>query len=309
MSGRAKQITYSVVNALGLCAAIASMILMWYFSHAEAYLLAIAAVVLLLLPLNVLVHECGHLVFGLLSGMKFVSVRVGHVLVNCFKRPRLQVSLYTQTAGESAFFPRSGGRMRGRHFATTVGGAALNLCYGAIFLPLYFLLPAYPALLFFELFAPLCIFEGFAALYPAELPAGKTDGRVAFDILRNSAEENVAIRVLEAQGILYRGAFEDIPEETLFGAPVVRADLPALHALLLLQMQFLLAKGRRADAEAVFIRLSSFSEELTEEAKEELARYGRFFRGGKLESCGGPLRGIALLEAALTSAENEKILP
>ena len=79
MSGRAKGTIYLVfVIVLALCM-IAGKVLMAYsfatqaadLSHITLTILIFAfMIVLLVLPLNVLVHELGHLLFGALCGMK-----------------------------------------------------------------------------------------------------------------------------------------------------------------------------------------------------------------------------------------------
>lgn len=301
-----KRVLYSVFSALLTVAAICAEALMFYFAIQEdyadwrAYAFSAAVIVVnAILPLHLLIHEAGHLLFGLFCRNRFVYFRVWWLAFSKEnKKTRVHFTPNNSTAGETAFYPTKTRGVKARFLWTTLGGAALNFLYAAIFFCLYFLLPAHPvALLFFEAIAPLNLSEGICALIPAELN-GKTDGAVARGILRSSAEETVALRVLTAQAILFRGSFSEIDEPLLFDTPVVREDLPAFHALLMLRVQYLLANDRKEEAKREIDRLRELSEYLDEGASEQVMRYFGWFEG-EFTAQEGIFYGVKELEKRL----------
>ncbi len=299
MSGRTKRILYAIVTIFGHLAALAAAVLACYFSTPRNMLvLGIFGIFYALLPLNVFIHELGHIFFCLIMGMRLEGVKVGRFLFYREKgKLKFRFSAWGNTAGECAICPKSERGVRGKFLAATLGGVIFNFLYAAVFFPLYFLLPQYPVLLFFEAFAPLSLLEGIAAILPVELTAGKTDGLVALGLIRGTAEEEIALRVLMAQGILYKKSFSEVPHELLFDAPTVREDLTSLHALELMCMQSLLWEGKKDEAWGILQKATS-SDELFEEEKGEFERYRTAFSGGFVrEKC--PLHGVELLEEKL----------
>ncbi len=166
MSGRTKRILYAIVTIFGHLAALAAAVLACYYSAQRDWIvLAIFGVFYAVLPLNVLVHELGHIFFCLIVGMGLEGVKVGRVLFFRERgKLRLRFSVWGNTAGECAIYPKSERGIRGKFLTATLGGAIFNFLYAAVFFPLYFLVPQYPALLFFEMFAPLSLLEGIAAI-------------------------------------------------------------------------------------------------------------------------------------------------
>lgn len=276
MSGKTKRILYCIVTGLLIMAAMAGAIVMLYVANGASFRtpdLPLQIVwwcflgVYILFPLNVLVHELGHLLFGFLAGMRAYSFSVNRIgLFRTGKRVRFSWNV----AGATQMFPKNGERTRGRALVFTLGGILLNVIYAAVFLILFFTAERSPALLFFELFAPLSLAEGLSALYPVELPAGKTDGAVLFGLIRRSPEEDVMLRVLRAQGILNKGSFSELPRELLFDAPVVREDNTAALSLMQLSYQKLLYEGETELALRQMRRLKALDEYLPEDACVQL---------------------------------------
>ena len=98
-----------------------------------------------------------------------------------------------------------------------------------------------------------------------------SDGAVMRGIIRQDAETGVTFRVLQAQGILTKGTYADVPRELLFGAPVVREDCRAFAALLFLQYEYAKFHGDAAGAAAALSRLRSIEDYLTDEERAFLA--------------------------------------
>ena len=219
------------------------------------------AVYILVSPV-VLVHECGHLVFGACARLRPVSVRVGRFVI-AGKKIRLALS---STAGETVLVPKDIKGVRGRMIAAALGGATFNLIFGIVFSVLFFVLPANPILLFFELFAPLHLYEGIAALLPAELNSGRTDGELVRQLKEGTPAAQVFCNVLSVQGIVFQNTFDKVDEKLLFDTPVVREDDPAYLSLLHLRWQYLMWKGESERAQKELFRLEELGEYLDESA-------------------------------------------
>ena len=212
---------------------------------------------------DVILHEGGHILAGLCAGMRFPVVRIGRMEIS---RSGVRLCSAADAAGETGIVPHGGGNMRARLFVTTLGGALFPLLYGAVVLALLCTLPLSPVLLFFALLVPFSLCNGLTALLPAELAAGRTDGGVLLGILRMDADTDASIRVLTAQGILYRGSYADIPRALLDDAPVVREDSRAFKALLFLRYEYCKFHGDADGAERAYQRLCSL-DSLTEEER------------------------------------------
>ncbi len=294
MSGRTKRILYHVADAaLFLGFGLGMLLLTVFVPSREAFPRGDAelwqyplAIAVLVSGIPVLLHECGHLLFGALAGMKLA--RFGF-------RP---FPWSGSTAGETAMYPKNGKHVKGKFVAFTLGGAVVNIVIGVALFLLWLFLPT--RAVGCGVLSGFVFYEGVRALLPAELPAGKTDGAVLLGLIKKSPEEEISLRVLTAQGILYQGNFSDLPEDLLFRTPVVREDLPAYHALLLLRVQALLARGAKAEAARTLARLGEAQAEADEEEKEEYLRYLSYFEGS-FEACPSPLLGIDELEKQLES--------
>lgn len=271
MSGRTKRVLYAVFFAIGALSAVAGVVLIGYFGASAvekiAVISAVFAVVHVFFPLNVLVHECGHLLFGWLAGMRFVSVAVSHVRISRNGIKWIK-SVY---AGETQMLPKSRRGIRGKTEAFALGGSLLNLLYGAVFLTLFFAVPVTPVLLFFELCAPLNLFEAFVELFPVKLSAGNTDGEVVRGLIKRTPDAEVFLAVNTAQGILFKGTYGDIPQDVLFSAPVIAEDEPAFLALLQLRWQYLFDMGKTEEALKQLYRLGELIDYLPRSARAEVA--------------------------------------
>ncbi len=272
MSGRTKRIIYNILSFLLWCGSIAGVVLLFLFATpnpsgvAEAVVINVV-ILAVILRIPAMLHEAGHLLFGWLVGMKFVGVTLSYLR---FARGKVKF-VNPNFAGATEMVPKNGAHIRTKTVFFTLGGPLLCLAIGGALLALFLTLPYHAGLLFGGMMGILLLYEGLIALYPVELPAGKTDGAVLFGLFRCAAEEEVMLRVLTAQGILYRGKYSDLERDLLFSAPVVREDLPAYHALLLLQFHYLKEMGERNAAGEVLERLRSLQMYLTEEEREELS--------------------------------------
>lgn len=243
---------YAICSAVLWLAALAGSGWIAYIGLTDAYAagteisgwiaFGCAAVCAVLLPVSTLVHECGHLLFGALSGMRFDGVQIGWLYFSA-RGVRLQRAA---GAGETRCAPRrvkTLARVRTGLSVTILGGACCNLLYAAAFFALFFVFSVSPALMFFACFAPLNAAEALCALLPADLPAGKTDGLALAELSRKDGETEIAVRVMAAQAFMQEKGVADLPREWLFETPVIREDSPAFLQLLELRREYLLAQG------------------------------------------------------------------
>lgn len=298
MSGRTKRKLYFVFDLLLWVCAIAGAAVILLTTPKEApdtwdMIACFGFVLCVLFRIPVLVHELGHLLFGLLAGMKPISFTVSLFQIS---GEGVKFIGWSKTAGATEMIPRSGKGVRARMIVFALGGGIFNFIVGGALLALYLCLPYHSGLLFCGLFSLFSLYEGIRALIPCELAAGKTDGGVLLGLFKKSPEEEVMLRVLEAQGILYRNSFAQIKRELLFDAPVVREDLPAFAALLLLRLQYLLY--HKEDAQTVLDRLELLSEYFSEVERAELSYYRAAMRGEKPENSTKkePLYGVRELK-------------
>ena len=304
MSGRGKRILYLVLDIVLWVCAVGSAALILLLNVPKArpelaeYLVMGALVLSILLRIPVLVHELGHLLFGLFSGMRPVSFMICGMCISA-KGVRFVGS---KTAGMTAMYPKNGKNVRKKALALSFGGAAFGLLLGGALLAIYFAFPYHPALLFFALLAIFVVYESVRALIPVELAAGKTDGAVIRGILKRSSEEEIMLRVLTAQGILFEGIFTEIPRELLYDVPVVREDLPARRALLALRVQYELAHQNTENAQKNFNEFAVLEEYFSAEEAEFFSRYQNYFNGSFEAEKKQPLFGVRELEKTLAES-------
>lgn len=303
MSGKTKRKLYTIYLCVFGLAALAGVVLLAYFGGYKQcerefpwLVFAFAAICLMNLSPNVLVHEGGHLLFGWLAGMRFYALSVARLKIT---RRGVKWAGRQNVAGETQMIPRGGKGVRARTVVFALGGALSNFVYGGVFLALFFVLPVTPALLFFELFAPLSLFEGMTAVFPVRLSAGRTDGEVLRGLILHLPEAENYLAVTTAQGLLFAGSYSSLPRELLFSAPVVAEDEPAFLALLSLRARYLYSVGEEEAAFSALARLDGLKEYLPEEEARALSAEIGLFRlasGKEREEsvCVGGTAGVIL---------------
>lgn len=210
-----------------------------------------------LLRLDSLVHESGHLIFGLLAGLRLRRVAFGWV---SFGDGGVRFGSRS-VAGETQFSLKKPQGEHAKLIAATVGGPILGIVFGVTMLALYFVLPMHPALTFFTLYALWCLAEGVMELLPAELVAGKTDGLVLKELIQRTGETEVAIRIMQAQLLAKDGDFSRVSRALLYDVPVVRADSPAFSELLKLRAAWCEFFGDKAGVSEAQARLQTIAQE------------------------------------------------
>ena len=274
MTARQKCSAYRAVQYVLLAAALALTILLILKGDVGAgsrvLVCALVCVAAAVLQAHYLIHELGHLVFGLLSGFRPVSFAVACVR---FSRIGKKVSFVPNAAyaGACEMYPVGEKHLKGRLLLYTMGGVIFNFIFAAAGILCFLLLPASWGLLFFVSLAPLNLYECVTELLPVQLPAGKTDGQFALDLVRGESGARNAYAVFHAQSLLAKGCFADVPRPILYDVPVVREDDPVFLSLLSLRMMRAQLTGERDEALLCAERLSGLLEYLPPEQAKELA--------------------------------------
>ncbi len=190
-----------------LIGAACGLLIMEYWDHAKEagmpFIGQILSVVLLIagmyaaLVLQIIIHEAGHLVFGLLTGYRFSSFRIFNLVLQKedggvhFRKMNL-----AGTGGQCLMCPPDliDGKMP--FMLYNFGGAIMNILSSLVCLGVCFLLPAFSAGWVFSGFLAVIGFA-FAALNGLPLRMGpvNNDGRNAFDM----AESEEAVRAFWVQ--------------------------------------------------------------------------------------------------------------
>lgn len=289
MSGRTKRIIYAIVTAFALLLAVAGTVLLAYFSAVRAeegiaYIFGILicfCVGMMIVPLHTLLHELGHVCVGAACGMRVICFSFGGYRLDWQNKFTASYRFNRNANGAAALLPKDEKGARRKLVMALYAGAGFDFLYAAVMFALYFAVTQHPAMLFFTLFAPFCLYEGLMSLYPISLPAGPTDGEFAIGLLKKRPEAEVSLRVMTAQGMLFTKNYEELPRAMLMEAPVIREDCTAFLALLQLKWRYLYCVGE--DFLPPLERMQSLFEYVGEEYRAEVAADLVFYKISKGE--------------------------
>ncbi len=171
--------------------------------------------------LQLILHEAGHLVFGLLSGYRFSSFRIGSLMLAKVEgRLRLARLSIAGTAGQCVMAPPApdeNGRIPSVLF--NLGGSMMNLILSVVLLVLYFSLPQS----LFSVFLFICAFVGlFLALsngIPLHMEMIDNDGRNALSLHKDLfANHAFYVQLKVSEEISNGKRLKDMPD-ALFEIP------------------------------------------------------------------------------------------
>lgn len=244
----------------------------WMITLGDSIACIVAAVSVVFFPIPVILHEAGHLLFGLACKMRFVSVCISRFRIYKEKgKLKINILKFAEHAGSCEMLPRGEEEGEGKTVAFALGGCALNLLYAFVCILLYCFLPLSPALLYFEIFALYSAYLGLTELYPADTPDGKTDGRFALDVLRKTPSAVLAMQVMQLQREVVEQGYGSLREDELFQLPVVAEDDVAFLSLTQLRYRYFVVKGEYERAGEFFARMDELYDYLPEISCEEVA--------------------------------------
>lgn len=253
-----------------LIGAVCGILIMLHLEHAEEAGVSIPGqilrVVLLIIGmyaaivLQIIIHEAGHLVFGLLTGYRFSSFRIFNLmLVKESGRLRLRKLNIAGTGGQCLMCPPDLVNGTMPFMLYNFGGAIMNILAALISLILCFILPKSSA---GWTFCAFLVVIGFAyALInglPVKMGPVNNDGRNAFDM----AESREAVRAfwvqLEINEMVSKGVrLKDMPDSwfTVPSDEFIKNGISAASAVFACNR--LMDQHRFSEADALMARLLS----------------------------------------------------
>ena len=220
-----------------------------------------------------IVHEFGHLAFLTANKMECAYIKCF-----CFKqyikngKKRFGFASPFR-ADETQAIPKTGGNMKKRALAYTVGG----LIFSGILLGLLVAAALTCTLLNATIFAlwgavPYAAYIFLLNVAPLEYASGKTDALVYRGICKGEPAETVMLSAMEIQGQLYSGkSFAEIDESLYFDLPQLCEDEPLYAVLLDLRYRYYLEKNELEKAADCLNRLVQAQAYLTDVEIEKIA--------------------------------------
>ncbi|MBQ9141631.1 MAG: hypothetical protein IJX63_07545 [Lachnospiraceae bacterium] len=228
------------------------------------YYVAFVFYIIVTMPLHTIIHEVGHLVFGLLTGYRFLSFRIfsftivmkgGKIAIKKLKVPGTmgQCLMYPPEWKEDKPYP---------YTLYNLGGGLLNLISCVLVTPLFF--TGSPLWIWI---AGLFVFFGliFAITNVVPMTLGiPNDGKNCLDCKRSKEARRALYLQLKINADMSDGAeLIDFPIETFQVQEPEGKKISALIAYLHLQEYYwYLAKGREEDAKAVLTSLEQKREKM-----------------------------------------------
>ena len=210
--------------------------------------------------IQIVIHEAGHLVFGLLTGYHFNSFRIfGFMLLKEQGKLRLRHLSLAGTGGQCLMDPPDLVDGRIPVLLYNFGGAIMNLIASAVFLGLFFLVPRTSP---FSVFLELLIMVGIAFAImngvPLHLGAVDNDGCNAISLLHSKEALRAFWIQMKANVLTSRGIrMRDMPEEW-FAVPDDASMKNSMTATVgLLACNRLLDQHRFEEADALMEHLLS----------------------------------------------------
>ncbi|MGI5055354.1 M50 family metallopeptidase [Treponema socranskii] len=215
---------FFILYIAGLIAIIARPWIRDYGFTSDALLPTILTIVLLgaayylSLASAIIVHECGHLIFGLLTGYTFAAIGFGHHLF-LMRDGRVRRFVY-KLPGALGFCAMEVPDMKDGRFPFTLyllGGALCNAFFVLVCI-FAFLSGIGSGILFFPhaflLFAFVNAYLAIVSILPIKTKFLNTDGKQLFDLLKHKNMRKSFWACEKISAAQYRGVkFEDIPSE------------------------------------------------------------------------------------------------
>ena len=249
---------------LTLCACVAAAAIFWrmfsdvgsdhLLSNAIVTLTLCIAALLIVFRIPTLIHETGHVIFGLCAGLKVRQVCIGWL---SFGSNGVKICLSRAQEGETRLSLKEKEGAHAKLIAATLGGPALEILFSAVFFTLYFLFPHNEICIPLAVFGVFALSEAICELLPAEFAVGKTDGMVLSELFHKTGETEISLRLMQAQCIIEKEGIAKVPREILFDVPVVREDSPSFIELLRMRIEYCRATGDDTVAAATRERLES----------------------------------------------------
>ena len=213
--------------------------------------------------MQIIIHEAGHLVFGLMTGYRFSSFRIGSLmLVKTDGAMRLKRLSLAGTGGQCLLAPPDMVNDRMPYVLYNFGGAVMNLLSAALFAVLAGVCSSAAAVVFSAL-SCAGVLVGLTNGIPLSLGTVNNDGHNALSLGKSQAAlrafyVQMKVNELQADGLRLR----DMPNE-LFRMPDAELENSMVAALAVLHENRLMDEHRFSDATALIDRLSQSAAGIT----------------------------------------------
>ncbi len=239
-----------LVCAAGFGFLLSVTLLSGFFSFPEVILGIIG--VLVTYYISIIVHEGGHLVFGLISGYRFCSFRIGSLMwINQDGKIQLRRFSLAGTGGQCLMTPPAEKESKAQIITYNLGGVIANLILAAVFALLYYLsLKIVLLALVFLLGAALSFFVAVTNGIPFNAGGVANDGMNALHLSKNPDAAEAFRKQLLMNAAQTEGArISEMPDEW-FTLPQ-GADMQNVHcaSLAVFSAQRTLDRGLIEEAE------------------------------------------------------------
>ena len=166
--------------------------------------------------ITTIVHEAGHLVFGLISGYGFSSFRVGSLmLIKINGKIKLRSFTLAGTGGQCLMIPPEGKNGKQPVILYNLGGVIFNLIFSVICIALFIIFPyVYIVSLTILVSCLLSVFLAFANGIPMHVGGVANDGMNALSMSKDDRAKEVFMNQLRMNAASVKGVrLSDMPDE------------------------------------------------------------------------------------------------
>ena len=193
----------------------ASVSLGWTDSFCGLFIPLLSAA--LVYAIHLVLHETGHLVAGLMTGYKFVSFRIGSIIIIKNKEGKIEFKRMTVlgTEGQCLMCPPDVPTEECPYKLYHLMGGLTNLVIGLISVILSIILPkGMLNFCLFETSAVLGFMLGITNLMPTKINGTQNDGYNLVDLGRNQFAKKALNLVLSLNALITTAdSYDDLPEE------------------------------------------------------------------------------------------------
>ena len=259
-----------IILGYALLGAACGLLMMLHISHLREmsaskterliHLFALFLGMYVVIMVQIIVHEAGHLIFGLLSGYRFSSFRIfSLMLLNENGRFRIRKLRLAGTGGQCLMAPPDlkDGKIPVMFY--NFGGAIMNFVIGGIALGTAFLCPAYSfGQMILLLFGIAGIVLGLMNGLPLKTGAVNNDGRNAIDISRDPEAMRAFWVQLTVNEQISKGVrLKDMPAEWFTASPGADMKNSIIATVALMAANRLMDQQKFEEADRAMARLSS----------------------------------------------------
>ncbi len=228
---------FTVWDGFVIAAAVGDGVKIW-----KIVLCSVGGIVLSLL-VGIVLHELGHLIFGLIGGMKFRAISLPFVKISRVNgRLKLSFFLNSKFFGMCEMYPFDGSKAT-KAFAFMAAGGPIG-SFAALGVSVLFLalvpVVGYYASIILGIASPVLFAVFFENTFPLTANGAKTDGAQLIDMVNKTPSAQVLAAVLTVQALYAEGLSPaECPKELLADLPQLQEDDPSY--LFLLNARYLCA--------------------------------------------------------------------